>query len=322
MAAWIDKAPSSQAGLVQRTRMVLVALTLAIGVSFLAGSAWLYPTRFAPWNSIGRPIESVHVPDSVHALTKQDVPVEGASPLSVDAYNALRIVQWALLLTCLALSAICVISASYVCLIHCLMMFGAVGLIFLPLLNTPSIEGLLSQRVEALDGPGTGLILQAIGASDDVQGYVQAQITVLATRKAGPGRTVLPSNSAISIVQRAGTKFRDSGRRGMSVEVLHSMEREILGHASSPPALQYERQQLARAEHYARRPQSLKSQLWGRSHRSDPGSIGAAHAQQVRPHCEPDENNRHRARRSYGHTTTRPCLISGRGTYVSMNSNE
>jgi hypothetical protein len=27
MAAWIDKAPSSQAGLVQRTRMVLVALT-------------------------------------------------------------------------------------------------------------------------------------------------------------------------------------------------------------------------------------------------------------------------------------------------------
>jgi hypothetical protein len=42
MAAWIDKAPSSQAGLVQRTRMVLVALTLAIGVSFLAGSAWLY----------------------------------------------------------------------------------------------------------------------------------------------------------------------------------------------------------------------------------------------------------------------------------------
>jgi hypothetical protein len=52
---------------------------------------------------------------------------------------------------------------------------------------------------------------------------VQAQITVLATRKAGPGRTVLPSNSAISIVQRAGTKFRDSGRRGMSVEVLHSM---------------------------------------------------------------------------------------------------
>jgi hypothetical protein len=40
----------------------------------------------------------------------------------------------------------------------------------------------------------------------------------------------------------------------MSVEVLHSMEREILGHASSPPALQYERQQLARAEHYARRP--------------------------------------------------------------------
>jgi hypothetical protein len=29
MAAWIDKAPSSQAGLVQRTRMVLVALTLA-----------------------------------------------------------------------------------------------------------------------------------------------------------------------------------------------------------------------------------------------------------------------------------------------------
>jgi hypothetical protein len=48
MAAWIDKAPSSQAGLVQRTRMVLVALTLAIGVSFLAGSAWLYPTRFAP----------------------------------------------------------------------------------------------------------------------------------------------------------------------------------------------------------------------------------------------------------------------------------
>jgi hypothetical protein len=30
-----------------------------------------------------------------------------------------------------------------------------------------------------------------------------------------------------------------------------------------PPALQYERQQLARAEHYARRPQSLKSQLWG-----------------------------------------------------------
>jgi hypothetical protein len=166
-----------------------------------------------PWNSIGRPIESVHVPDSVHALTKRDVPVEGASPLSVDAYNALRIVQWALLLTCLALSAICVISASYVCLIHCLMMFGAVGLIFLPLLNTPSIEGLLSQRVEALDGPGTGLILQAIGASDDVQGYVQAQITVLATRKAGPGRTVLPSNSAISIVQRAGTKFRDSGRR-------------------------------------------------------------------------------------------------------------
>jgi hypothetical protein len=160
----------------------------------------------------------------------------------------------AFLLTCLALSAICVISASYVCLIHCLMMFGAVGLIFLPLLNTPSIEGLLSQRVEALDGPGTGLILQAIGASDDVQGYVQAQITVLATRKAGPGRTVLPSNSAISIVQRAGTKFRDSGRRGMSVEVLHSMEREILGHASSPPALQYERQQLARAEHYARRP--------------------------------------------------------------------
>jgi hypothetical protein len=101
----------------------------------------------------------VHVPDSVHALTKRDVPVEGASPLSVDAYNALRIVQWALLLTCLALSAICVISASYVCLIHCLMMFGAVGLIFLPLLNTPSIEGLLSQRVEALDGPGTGLIL-------------------------------------------------------------------------------------------------------------------------------------------------------------------
>jgi hypothetical protein len=95
MAAWIDKAPSSQAGLVQRTRMVLVALTLAIGVSFLAGSAWLYPTRFAPWNSIGRPIESVHVPDSVHALTKRDVPVEGASPLSVDAYNALRIVQWA-----------------------------------------------------------------------------------------------------------------------------------------------------------------------------------------------------------------------------------
>jgi hypothetical protein len=94
--------------------MVLVALTLAIGVSFLAGSAWLYPTRFAPWNSIGRPIESVHVPDSVHALTKRDVPVEGASPLSVDAYNALRIVQWALLLTCLALSAICVISASYV----------------------------------------------------------------------------------------------------------------------------------------------------------------------------------------------------------------
>jgi hypothetical protein len=152
MAAWIDKAPSSQAGLVQRTRMVLVALTLAIGVSFLAGSAWLYPTRFAPWNSMGRPIESVHVPDSVHALTKRDVPVEGASPLSVDAYNALRIVQWALLLTCLALSAICVISASYVCLIHCLMMFGAVGLIFLPLLNTPSIEGLLSQRVEALDG--------------------------------------------------------------------------------------------------------------------------------------------------------------------------
>jgi hypothetical protein len=67
----------------------------------------------------------------------------------------LRIVQWALLLTCLALSAICVISASYVvCLIHCLMMFGAVGLIFLPLLNTPSIEGLLSQRVEALDGLG------------------------------------------------------------------------------------------------------------------------------------------------------------------------
>jgi hypothetical protein len=37
MAALIDKAPSSQAGLVQRTRMVLVALTLAIGVSFLAG---------------------------------------------------------------------------------------------------------------------------------------------------------------------------------------------------------------------------------------------------------------------------------------------
>jgi hypothetical protein len=155
MAAWIDKAPSSQAGLVQRTRMVLVALTLAIGVSFLAGSAWLYPTRFAPWNSIGRPIESVHVPDSVqNALTKRDVPVEGASPLSVDAYNALRIVQWALLLTCLALSAICVISASYVCLIHCLMMFGAVGLIFLPLLNTPSIEGLLSQRGRGAGRPG------------------------------------------------------------------------------------------------------------------------------------------------------------------------
>jgi hypothetical protein len=56
--------------------MVLVALTLAIGVSFLAGSAWLYPTRFAPWNNMGRPIESVHVPDSVHALTKRDVPVE------------------------------------------------------------------------------------------------------------------------------------------------------------------------------------------------------------------------------------------------------
>jgi hypothetical protein len=98
------------------------------------------------------------------------------------------------------------------------------------------------------------------------KGYVQAQITVLATRKAGPGRTVLPSNSAISIVQRAGTKFRDSGRRGMSVEVLHSMEREILGHASSPPALQYERQQLARAEHYARRrPQSLKSRMGAQS---------------------------------------------------------
>jgi hypothetical protein len=81
-----------------------------------------------------------------------------------------------------------------------------------------------------------------------------------------------------------------------------------------PPALQYERQQLARAEHYARRPQSLKSQLWGRSHRSDPGSIGAAHAQQVRPRIASlMKNNRHRARRPYGHTTnqTLPDIREG-----------
>lgn len=254
MATLIDNPIPPAAGLAQRIRIVVLLVALAIGVTFLAGSAWLYPTRFAPWNSIGKPIETVHVPDSVLALTKQDVHVEGTSPMSQDSYNALRFVQWTLLLVCLALMAFCVICANYDFFIHCFIILGVVGMIFVPLLNAPTVEGLLSQKAEALDGPDTSRILQAVGASDDDKAYVQAQITVLSLRKAEQIRAAPPTDHAISMVQHAGAQFRDTGRRGMSVDVLHRMEREILGQASSPQAIQYERQQLARAEHYARRP--------------------------------------------------------------------
>lgn len=254
MANSIYSARSPHAGLVQRTRIVLVGLALAISVSFLAASAWLYPTRLAPWNSIGLPIESVHVPDNVLDLTKRGVRVEGTSPMSLEAYNVLRFVQWALLLAFLAMFALCVLCANYECLIYSFMSLGVVGIVIVPLLSLPTVEGLLSQRVEALDGPGTTMILQAVGASDDDQAYVQAQIAVLSMRKAKQHLSALSTDSLRSIVQRAGTKFRDTGRAGMSADVLHRMERELFGRALSPPAHQYERQQLARAEYYARRP--------------------------------------------------------------------